>query len=149
MRRTEDSDWVPIATVDADPVGKLGYDDTSVISGMAYQYRLAIPVETRIYYRGDIAAVAAVAANSFSVVLEGANPSMNAPRVVITNGLNGRCELLWTDASGRAVRAESLELGPGRHLVALPQGPRLQPGVYFMRTRMTGHEKIARFVLVR
>jgi hypothetical protein len=54
------------------------------------------------------------------------------------------------DVAGRRVSALAVgSLGSGRHALRLEEGPRLAPGVYWLRLTQGGQARMARGVVVR
>jgi hypothetical protein len=132
-RRTEAEEWSEVATQAIDGNGHLTYEDTDVIEGRRYGYRIMIFDAGVHVPAGETWATAAAPELAFLGAWP--NPSTGGRLVVrfsLPDARAARIDLF--DVGGRRVHVEEFgSLGAGRHEVDLGPRARLQPGIYLMR----------------
>ena len=125
------------------------YEDTAVVEGERYAYRLAYIEEGE----GRITREAWVdVPRAFELALEGfrPNPAGALPGIAFTLPSAGRAILEVVDVTGRRVfRSDVGERGPGRHTIAVRTEVPLAPGVYLIRLASGGRVMQARGVVLR
>jgi len=147
-RRALVGDWVALASLVADGSGFLSYDDTAVASGTRYGYRLGI-------MDGGVEAFAGetwVTAERPAFALLGARPNparAGAFSVAFVLADDGPAVLEVLDVGGRRlVGREVGALGPGPHALNLGADRRLPPGIYLVRLRQGGIERVVRAAVI-
>jgi hypothetical protein len=148
-RRTETSDWQSLGAALAEGADIVRYEDTAVVPGTRYGYRLAY-VE-----RGETRHTAASwveVPERLALALEGfqPNPARRGAVVAFTLPSSGRGSLEVLDVSGRRAYRQRLDgLGAGRHALAIEPPRGLAPGVYLIRLTHEGRTVTARGAMVR
>jgi hypothetical protein len=144
--RNASTGYSAIAEVFADGNGYVAYVDRDVTPGTRYGYRLSqssggvetLSAETWI----DVPGVA-------TFLLDQVWPNPSRGDVHVSLGLAGdgpgRIEVL--DLAGRRVVFRDLTLGPGRHVVSLPEARRLPAGIYAVRVT-EGPRSLARSLVI-
>jgi hypothetical protein len=132
------------------PAGRgetLEFSDTTVTAGTHYDYRLAIPVQGGILYRGLIGIDVPT---HFDLSLAGftPNPSTGAARLAFALPSAAAAGLEVLDIMGRRVFAVDVgSLGAGRHEVDIT--PELRVGMYFIRLHSSGRTLTRRGIVIR
>ncbi|MFN8587103.1 MAG: T9SS type A sorting domain-containing protein [Candidatus Eisenbacteria bacterium] len=87
----------------------------------------------------------------FGLTLASPNPVRGGSLVVrCALGDSRPAQLELLDVAGRVIAAQDLGVpGEGTHAVTLPIGEHARPGVYFVRLRQAGSERVKRFTLLR
>jgi len=133
-RRTEASDWEPLASVTADGTGWLAYEDRAVSPGTRYGYRLAYRLGGELQHTDE--AWVEVPALQFALRGLTPNPSAGDPVVTFSLASGERATLEMFDLSGRLVLSREVgSLGAGTQSVRLAGSGRLAAGVYAVRLR--------------
>src|SRR5207249_5438742 len=133
-RRTEASDWEPLASVTADGTGWLVYEDRAVTPGTRYGYRLAYRMGSDLRYTDE--AWVEVPALQFALRGLTPNPSAGDPVVAFSLASGGPATLEMFDLSGRLVLSREVgSLGAGNQSIRLTGSGRLAAGVYAVRLR--------------
>jgi hypothetical protein len=148
-RRTDAVGWLPLGEASFDASGTLRYEDRSVTPGGRYAYRLGVR-ESGSETFSDETWVDVPAA--LELALEGLrpNPAVDRLRVALTLPRAGRATLELLDVTGRTVLEREVgTLGPGRHLVALGEGRKVAPGVYWLRLTADQRMLVVRAVVMR
>jgi hypothetical protein len=148
-RRSQGADWRPLAEVSADGTGRIEYEDRAVRAGERYGYRLAY-LEAGAERRTTETWVEVP--HSLVLALDGLrpNPSVRELTVSFTLPNEAPATLELLDLAGRRVSERQVgSLGAGRHALRLEEGPRLAPGVYWLRLTQDGRALTARVVVVR
>ena len=148
-RRTVRDDWQPLGEIRADGTGQLVYQDTHVISGTSYAYRLGVIEAGQQVFLGEtwvnVPVVSKLALAGFR-----SNPA-RADRGVaftLTDASPARLELF--DVGGRKIAAREVgTLGAGSHVVTLGEGRTLTPGVYLLRLTQGTRSIKARAVVIQ
>ncbi len=147
-RRTEGSDWAPIAAVSTDGSGYLRFVDEAVQAGRRYGYCLGV-VDAGVHlFFGE----AWVEVGALEFALGGARPNPS-PRgrlsveFVLPSAAPAQLELF--DVGGRRMaRREVGSLGAGRHAVDLSAGRRVPAGRYVIRLSQAGRVTSASAVVL-
>ena len=149
QRRVPGEDWtkvgIPSAVRDA-----FTFQDSTLVPGRAYAYRLAVLEGGKTLYVG---AVDVVTPHPATLALLGffPNPSRGenlSMAIVLPDAGHAEVELL--DISGRRVFARQLDAGdPGTLRIPLGPGTRLPPGIYLARVRQGARTATARLTVVR
>lgn len=149
-RRTAQSDWERMGAVRRDGAGYLRFEDRTVSAGTRYGYRLVLGSGATASFSTETWVEVPVA---YRFALSGLRPNPSAGsdlRVAFTLARAAPASLELFDAAGRRVLARAAgSLGPGRHLFALSQGTRVEPGVYWLRLTQGTESATARAVVVR
>jgi hypothetical protein len=138
--------WQDLAAIAQDGSGALRYEDTDVVAGHTYSYRLAILADGVRSTLGEVT-LSIPATTSFA--LGGFRPNPPDARFQLAFALPdaapARLEVL--DVSGRRVGARDLgTLGAGEHVVSMGELARLSPGLYFVRLTHAGQSLTTRLV---
>lgn len=147
-RRTQAGSWALRDSVRADRGLQLSYEDRSVTPGVAYGYRLGILVAGREFYRGEVAVVAAIAAEELGLERLSGNPASGPLWVAATLGRGDPARVELFDAGGRRLRTQALPPEPGRSVVDAAGGMRLRPGLYFARLVQGARHRSLRFAVL-
>ncbi len=131
-RRLVEGDWTAIGTASADGTGRIEFEDTDVVPGGRYGYRLGIPGATGEVFRGE---AWIDVPSQLALALHGLQPSPAVRDLVVSFTLprrdDARIELL--DLAGRRVLGRDLvDFAPGRHTLRL-DGTLPPSGMYFLR----------------
>ena len=147
-RRALVGDWVALASLVADGSGYIRYEDTAISEGTRYGYRLGI-------MDGGVEAFAGetwVTAERPAFALLGARPNparAGAFSVAFVLADDGPAVLEVLDVGGRRlVGREVGALGPGPHALNLGADRRLPPGIYLVRLRQGGIERVVRAAVI-
>ena len=142
-RSTDGVTWRELARVSVDGTGRLAYDDSDIIAGSRYGYRLRLaPDETTAESWVDVPQVA--------LALEGARPmpSVGTPSVWFRLPDASHATLEVFDVGGRRVAHHAVgHLGGGRHQMKIAGHP-LDPGIYLVRLARGEDVRTARMVVV-
>src|SRR2546426_6390879 len=133
-RRTETTEWEPLASVTADGTGWLVYEDRAVTPGARYGYRLAYRIGGEVLHTDE--AWVEVPALQFELRGLTPNPSAGDPVVTFSLASGEPATLEMFDLSGRLVLSREVgSLGAGNQSVPLAGGGRLAAGGYAGRLR--------------
>ena len=133
QRRAPEQDWTAVGRAAPDGSGIVTYDDTDVLPGERYGYRLAVTWNGTERMLGEVwLSVPAV----WQLHLGGPLPNPAGPELTVAFSLPTRepatIELL--DVAGRRVIGRPVgAYGPGDHVIRLGDGRRFSPGVYLLR----------------
>jgi len=142
-------EFVAIGEVLADGAGHLRFEDSDVVAGTTYQYRLAVQDGAATAYLGQVT-VRVPASVSFGIEGLRPNPAEGEVSVVfaLESAAPARLELL--DVAGRRVHAQEVGmLGPGQHVLKLEKTASLPAGIYVLRLTQAGRVVVARAAIVR
>jgi hypothetical protein len=148
-RRRDPGDWQSIGTIVPDGNHRLTFEDTDVVPGARYGYRLAIGEGAERRFVGE-AWVEVPSGAKLAII--GVQPNPAAGDAWISFALPGseRAAIDVLDVSGRVVREIDLGApGPGNHRWNLSAGGRLAPGVYIVRLDYGGRSTTTRWSVVR
>ena len=147
-RRTETTDWEPLASVTADGTGWLAYEDRAVMPGTRYGYRLAYHLSDELRHTDE--AWVEIPALQFALRGLTPNPSMGDPVVTFSLANSDPATLQVYDLHGRLVQSQEVgSLGPGSHEVRLSEHGRLPTGIYAVRLHQGERVAVARAVIIR
>jgi len=133
QRRAPEQDWTAVGRAAPDGSGIVTYDDTDVLPGGRYGYRLAVTWNGTERMLGEVwLSVPAV----WQLHLGGTLPNPAGPELTVAFSLPTRepatIELL--DVAGRRLIGRPVgAYGPGDHVIRLGDGRRFSPGVYLLR----------------
>jgi len=143
------NDWDALGRIWADGTGRLVYQDTQVIAGTRYGYRLGVMEAGQEVFLGetwmDVPVTPELALAGFRL-----NPARQDLSIAFSlpDASPARLELL--DVSGRRIAAREVgTLGSGSHVVTLGDERRLVPGTYLLRLSRGTRTLTARGVLLR
>jgi len=148
-RRTERSDWSPLAEAATDGTGTVAYDDRAVEPGARYGYRLTW-IEGEVARSSSETWIAVPLDVTFALESPRPNPAIGRVSVGLTlpDARGARLDVL--DLAGRRVLSRDLAgLGAGRHVVTLDEAATLTPGVYTLRLTQDGAARFARLCVMR
>ena len=132
-RRTNEDVWTAVGAIATDGMGRMVYEDSSVLAGVQYGYRLGIVREGVEEFLGE-AWVAVPKVPEFALAGLRPNPAQGSLSVAFSlpDGSSARLELL--DLAGRSVIIRDVgALGRGAHVIEMGRGQTVAPGVYFLR----------------
>ena len=147
-RRTEGSDWTPLAAPRDAGDGVLVFEDRSVSEGR-YAYRLGYSSGAgEVFTPEEWVAVP----SGYVLALAGfyPNPATGNPIISLSLASSQRAQLEVFDGSGRALRSEDVSsLGPGRRVFSLGREIAWAPGVYWLRLTQGGRSLVAKGLVLR
>ena len=147
-RRSEDSPWFPLATLLADGLGALKYEDHDVRAGQTYDYRLRWSDGKGAEHTSGVVTLQVPQAPRFAFGGAWPNPARGALSLHLVLDDSGPARLDFFDVSGRRVASQSLALDPGEHVVPIPFERRLPPGIYAVRLRQGAHAATRRLIVI-
>jgi FG-GAP-like repeat/IPT/TIG domain/FG-GAP repeat len=146
-RRDAGGAWHMVATLHPDGQRRIAYEDTDVMPGVTYDYRLGVPAPAGEVFVGEtrvtVPAAAPASLSMARVAWDGValTVSLSLPRSV-----SAQLELF--DINGRRLADERLEgLAAGDHELRVRPDQPLRPGVFFARLTQD-HERVGRRVVV-
>jgi hypothetical protein len=158
-RRDDPGAWGKLATVLCDGSGHVALWDTTTVPGHRYSYRLADstraqPVISVAWSPGashDTAGTPPTPPPSLFLARAMPNPvTGRAIRVLLDLPAPGDALFELLDLSGRVVlRSSHPGLGASRHSVNLALPASARSGLYWLRTRVAGHDTRQRIVVIR
>ena len=147
-RRTDASGWSARDVLSADGTGHVRYQDSAVIAGDRYGYRL-----TWFEGGGERSTEATwvrVPGSRFALSGPQPNPAAGPFRIEFSLANADPATLEVTDAAGRRVaRREIGSLGPGSHRVTLRETDALPPGIYLLTLKQGARVLHARGAVLR
>jgi len=149
IERLHGAAWQPLARVAFDGSGRLAYEDRAVVPGTNYRYRLRWSEDGVDRFSSEATVNVPLA---IELSLEGFRPNPAAGEALVAFSLPraGRTILDVVDLAGRRVRShDASALGAGRHVVAMSQGQRLHPGVYWVRLTHEGRVRTVKGMVLR
>jgi hypothetical protein len=148
-RREASGGWAAVAEMYADAAGMIRFDDTDIVPGGRYAYRLA-------FLDGGVltnsAETSVVVPARLLLALSGfvPNPARGHAIVEFVLPAKARATLEVLDLQGRRVAVrEVAHLGPGRATVSLEASETPGPGVYVIRLQQGGVTASRKAVVVR
>ena len=148
-RRTATEGWGILGQVSADGTGRLIYEDTRVIAGERYGYRLGVVQGAAEEFLGETW-VDVPRALEFALSGLRPNPASRGLTAAFSlpDAAPARLELL--DLAGRKVLVRDVgALGGGSHVVPLAEERTIAPGLYVLRLSRRGRSLTARAIVVR
>jgi hypothetical protein len=140
-----DDGWHVIGEASSDGA-RLLFDDTDVVPGSRYGYRLQVDGE----YLTAIAWIDVPFASRLAVHVAGANPVRGALALDVDVPANRAAALEVLDVAGRRALVRALPASARvRHRVDMPETATLAAGVYWVRLATGGDAVSRRVVMVR
>lgn len=147
-RRTETTDWDPLANVIPDGTGRLEYQDRAVMGGTRYGYRLVYRDGSELVRTNEV--WVEIPALRFALQRVAPNPSPGAPAITFSLPTGESATLELYDIAGRVMSSLQVgAMGAGTHEVRLSGREPLPAGVYTVRLRQGAHVAVARAVILR
>lgn len=147
-RRREGDAYVAIGQAIAGPDGLIVFDDTAVIPGARYDYRLAVDIGGgRIEYFGQVQ-VDVPGRSRFAFL--GATPNPATQQLVLSFSLSTRepARLELIDVTGRRVLARDLDPGAGPRQLDLGSTTNFRAGIYMVRIIQAGRRVMGKVAVV-
>ncbi|NOT35283.1 MAG: S8 family serine peptidase [Candidatus Eisenbacteria bacterium] len=144
-RRAEGEAWRRVGFASTVSPTSVGYHDDSVTPGRIYRYRLLVQHPERT----EIEIAVPIDRPSLELAV-GPNPTAGPFVAHLRLPTAGAAELQVLDIAGRRVferRFDALSAGPTALELEWPRGTR--PGLYFVRVRWAGQDRIARITHLR
>jgi hypothetical protein len=148
QRRTAATAWALRAHAGPVSGDALAFDDTDVVPGERYGYRLVIDEPGTAHVGGEVW----VQVPAASLAIHGITPNPGSGASVVTFSLaeSTPARLAVYDVRGRLVKTTELRaIGPGVHSVPLAGGVAIPHGVYFAKLSQGRASVATRFVLGR
>ena len=133
QRRASDRDWDAVGSAAPDGSGIVTYEDSDVLPGQRYGYRLAVNSNGVQRMFGEVWLTIPTVAE---LRLGGALPNPAGSDLTVAFSLVTRepATLEMLDVAGRRVLARPVgAYGPGDHVVRLGDGRRFPAGIYLLR----------------
>jgi hypothetical protein len=147
--RLEGGAWILKSAITRDGTGKLVYEDSDVVPGVRYVYRLGVRDGEVERFFGE---VSVTVPSRFALRIDSVRPNPT-PRdvwVSFTLPADAAATLSLWDVSGRRLAQRTVGgLGRGRHLLNLGEGLQLATGIYVVRLEQAGELRSARISVVR
>lgn len=145
-RRALPADWTALPGAALDGLGRVTLEDTGVVSGRRYAYRLVIADADGVHRAGETELEVPVAPE-LALRSLGPNPGAGAIEVEFVIPVGGPVEIEVFDVRGRRVESwRDSAASAGRHAVTLGASRERAPGVYLVRLRHAGLERTARVI---
>jgi hypothetical protein len=147
-RSAPESDWTGVRSITPDASGEIAYEDTDVLQGGRYGYRIAVFRDEGLVRDGEVWLV--VPASSPTLALRGfvPNPARHGLIVSFSLPASEKATLELLDVTGRRIRSRDVgTLGAGRHVVNL--GGSVPPGFYLVRLSCAGQVLTSRGTVIR
>ena len=145
-RRTAGGTWIELARPVASG-GSIHYEDTRVLTGLHYAYRLGIPSAGHEVYRGQVE-VDVSGDSDYRLERIWPNPAHGSLWVAFTLPTLAPTTIELFDVRGRRVLVpQAGALGPGVHRIELNQTSALGAGLYFLRVQQ-GSRSVTRRVCI-
>ena len=148
-RRSDDGAWATLADRTPDGTGHIVYEDTDVVGGRHYDYRLRVALLGREQILGEISVdVPSSAELSLAGFLP--NPAHGELSLAFTLASRAPATLSVFDVAGRRRLALDVgSLGPGRHVVPLRDRTSLSSGVYLIHLTQGGRTEIRKAMVLK
>lgn len=149
QRREENSGWSERAVMVADGTGRFVFDDTDVIPGRRYGYRLAYSEGAGTLQTGE---TWLAAANALALRLDRPWPNPSRGTVLLGFALpeGGHAILEMVDLSGRRMARRDLgSLEAGEHRLVFEEAGALPAGTYWLRLVKDGQVRTRSVLLIR
>ena len=147
-RRTARDDWEAMALIWADGTGRLIFQDTQVIAGTRYGYRLGVMEAGQEVVLGETwveVPVTPQLALAFR-----SNPTLTDLTVAFSLPDASPARLELFDVGGRRLAAHEVgTLGAGNHVITLGDGWTGAPGIYLLRLSQGARSLTARAAILR
>jgi hypothetical protein len=149
QRATRGSGWSDLGSIIPDGLGYLRFEDSDVVPGMLYGYRLAIADAGGPRAVGETW-VTVPLATPFALYGLQPNPAVRDLRVAFSLPDDQPATLELLDLAGRRVRFLSVgSHGAGRHVVSLGQTASMASGVYLVRLERGGRKFVSKCVVMQ
>jgi len=148
-RRSDETGWMILGTVQVDGTEQITYEDRAVEPGGRYGYRIGMQDAGKEYFVGE---TWIVVPRVPQLSLEGAQPNPVRRDLVVSFSLRSAepANMEVFDVSSRRILSDALgSLGPGSHLVHLEGGNTLPNGEYILRLTQGPQSMVARAVVLR
>ena len=142
-----DGPWTALATLVPDGEGRVQFEDTDVLAGETYHYRLAVTEGSATRWYGE-ATLRVPEVAAFAIEDVRPNPASQDAWVSFSLPDDRPARVQVLDVSGRAVAEPRLVQGAGRQLLRISDG-QLPAGLYLVRLTQGGHSLVSRFSIVR
>ena len=146
-RRTESSDWAPLAVIDVPASARILYADDDVAPGARYGYRIGVVENGVEGFHGEGWVSVPRAALAISAIAP--NPATRDLWVSFSLPGTAPATLSLIDVAGRSVRTRQVSAPAGEQRVNLGEGERLPMGVYVVKLTQGGRSVSARVSVVR
>ena len=146
-RRTESSDWAPLAVIDVPASARILYADDDVAPGARYGYRIGVVENGVEGFYGEGWVSVPRAALAISAIAP--NPATRDLWVSFSLPGTAPATLSLIDVAGRSVRTRQVSAPAGEQRVNLGEGERLPMGVYVVKLTQGGRSVSARVSVVR
>lgn len=147
--------WGLLATLPV-AAGATSYEDTAVVVGASYEYRLGLVIDGEERFYGRVAVAMPSGPTPPRMAITGVFPNpvdraaASTPRIAYRLRGTGPATIELLDISGRLVHTYELgSPGPGAHEFALPAGGDIRPGVYLLRLVQGSDETSRRISILR
>jgi hypothetical protein len=147
-RRTDDSDWEAVGTVNADGAGHLRYEDGSVAAGR-FGYRVTWSEDGSVRNAGE---VWVDVPDTWRLALSAPrpNPGSGSASFAVTLAERAPASIELLDLQGRRVAHRDLGmLDLGSHVVTFDEAAELAPGIYLARLTQGVDTRTVRLVRIR
>jgi hypothetical protein len=150
VERESGDGWTRVGRVTTDGDGLLTYDDSDVLAGRRYGYRVNVTRNGQEEPMGETW-VTIPAGEGFALQQVRPNPSAGELQVSFTLGAPGPTRLDVLDVAGRRVATrDSGMLAAGMHVVSFTrESSGLRPGVYSVRLTCASRTASIRAILIR
>lgn len=145
-RRTADSEWSSRFATTCDGTGDLRYEDTDVVAGARYGYRVTWTEDGARQVSAETWLALPAGITSLALESPYPNPSSGVATLALSLPTAQPARLEIVDLAGRRVAARELALGAGRHVLTLHETRGLAPGLYLVRVTHEGESRVARLL---
>jgi len=146
--RRDENGWSPLKAVPADADGRVTFEDTNVIPGGHYMYRVGATLHgTEVFY-GEVE----VQVPLFVLTVRSltGNPARQDLSVSFTLPSAEAATLQLLDVRGRLVESSEVgQLGLGRHTITLGSSKRISSGIYLVRLAQGSRTTSAKIAFLR
>jgi hypothetical protein len=147
-RRPAGSTWAFVEWLRSDVGGRLSYVDRNVVPGGRYDYRLGVMEQGREVLAGEISVEFAGATRTLAIQRAVPLPGGGGVQVSFSLPQDGDAGLDVVDVQGRVMARTWLPgLRAGRHESTVGPSGGFAPGLYWVRLRQAGHERVLKTVV--
>jgi hypothetical protein len=146
-RRTEASDWTPLAVVDVGANARIVYADDDVTPGTRYGYRIGVVEDGVEGFYGE--GWVTVPRSALAISSIAPNPSARDLWVSFSLPGTAPATISLIDIAGRSLRTRAVSAPAGEARVNLGDGERLPMGVYVVKLTQGDRSVSARVSVVR
>jgi hypothetical protein len=145
-RRDGTGPWLRIALLEEDGTHRFRYEDTAVIAGHTYGYRLGLRVPQGEVFQGE---ATLTIPESAQLSIDAVTWHGRTLAVTLSLPRAASASLALYDVNGRRWASQRLEsLGAGSHTVSIAASHALPPGVFFLRLTQREADRTRRFVVM-